>query len=345
MFSIVVSIYKVEKYLPKCIESILAQTYGEFELILVDDGSPDNCPTICDEYAKKDSRVKVIHKGNGGLVSTRKAGLAAASYDYICFIDGDDFISEDLLQAYVDVLDKKDVDIVCASHSAYCEGKTIPVKQQIPSGFYDKKSLETVYNKMLSVEPFFSFYIHPSLWSKCFKKPILEEVYKNMPDNISLGEDVAISYPAILEANSIEVIDYCGYMYRQNPQSMTHSYDKNLFVKTRTLMSYLREFEETKGWNSNGQIDNYGLFILLLAKENELIYNTNVNYSSRKRNLMRYLKEEQFAISVKNAKLSGTKKKFVRLLFKYRFVFPFYLFNKKRYNFRMNRLWKIKTKA
>ena len=77
-YSIIVPIYKVESYLPECIESILAQTYKKFELILVDDGSPDNCPKICDEYAKKDSRVKVIHKENGGLVSARKAGLEMA---------------------------------------------------------------------------------------------------------------------------------------------------------------------------------------------------------------------------------------------------------------------------
>ena len=93
MYSIIVSIYKVEKYLPQCIESILSQTYSDLEVILVDDGSPDHCPQICDEYATIDNRVKVIHKENGGLMSTRKVGVNAASGDYICFIDGDDFVS------------------------------------------------------------------------------------------------------------------------------------------------------------------------------------------------------------------------------------------------------------
>ena len=100
MFSIIVAIYKVEKYLSQCIESILAQSYKNFELILVDDGSPDNCPVICDEYAKTDSRIKVVHKNNGGLVSARKAGIEIASGEYICFVDGDDFVQYDMLEQY-----------------------------------------------------------------------------------------------------------------------------------------------------------------------------------------------------------------------------------------------------
>ena len=93
LISIIVPIYGVEKYIKKCVDSILSQTYNEIEVILVDDGSPDQCPSICDEYAKKDSRVRVIHKKNGGLVSARQAGLKVARGDYIGFVDG-------LLQIY-----------------------------------------------------------------------------------------------------------------------------------------------------------------------------------------------------------------------------------------------------
>lgn len=330
MFSIIVSIYKVEKYLRQCVESILNQTYRDFELILVDDGSPDLCPQICDEYAARDSRVRVIHKENGGLVSTRKVGVANARCEYICFVDGDDFVCDDMLQTYVNTLDKKDVDIICGGYTAYYEGRTSCVNQKIPVGFYENEELQDIRGKMLSVSPFFSFYIHPSLCIKCFRKSIVTEAYNNMPDGISLGEDAAVSYPAILEARSIAVIDYHGYMYRQNPESMTHIYDKNLFVKTRNLLSYLREVEKTKGWHSNGQIDSYGFFLLLLAKNNELIYNNTADgYFAKRRNLIKYIKDEQFRVSVSNAKISGTKNKLVRLFFKYKFIFPFYLWGKK----------------
>ena len=98
IYSVIVPIYKVEKYLKKCIDSILEQSFKDFELILVDDGSPDNCPQICDEYAKNDSRIKVVHKKNGGLVSARNVGIQTAIGDYICYVDGDDWIHEDTLK-------------------------------------------------------------------------------------------------------------------------------------------------------------------------------------------------------------------------------------------------------
>ena len=92
--SVIVPIYRIEKYLPECIDSLLDQSFLNFELILVDDGSPDNCPKICDDYSKKDTRIKVIHKENGGLLSARKAGLKAAKGNYIAYVDGDDWVDK-----------------------------------------------------------------------------------------------------------------------------------------------------------------------------------------------------------------------------------------------------------
>ena len=108
--SIIVPIYNIEEYLEKCISSIIKQTYTNLQIILVDDGSPDGSPLICDEYAKKDRRVKVIHKKNGGLVSARKAGLKIAQGEYICFVDGDDFVSNDMLETYERALGREKVD-------------------------------------------------------------------------------------------------------------------------------------------------------------------------------------------------------------------------------------------
>ena len=98
LVSIIVPVYKVEKYLDKCIESIVGQTYENLEIILVDDGSPDNCPAMCDRWAEKDSRIKVIHKENGGLSSARNAGLDACTGEYIYFLDSDDYIAENCIE-------------------------------------------------------------------------------------------------------------------------------------------------------------------------------------------------------------------------------------------------------
>ncbi len=100
LFSIIIPVYNVEKYLNKCVDSVLNQTFTDFEVILVDDGSPDNCPAICDSYAEKDKRVRVIHKQNGGLICARKSGLEAARGDYIGFVDSDDWIEENMYELF-----------------------------------------------------------------------------------------------------------------------------------------------------------------------------------------------------------------------------------------------------
>ena len=105
--SVIVPVYKVENVLHYCIDSILNQTYKDFELILVDDGSPDNSRKICDEYAQKDSRIKVVQKKNGGLSDARNAGMAVATGKYISFIDSDDYVSDDFFECLLDVMNKK----------------------------------------------------------------------------------------------------------------------------------------------------------------------------------------------------------------------------------------------
>ena len=112
--SIIVPVYKVEKYIHKCIDSILAQTFTDFELILVDDGSPDNCGKICDEYAKEDSRIVVIHKDNGGVSDARNIGISRANGEYIGFVDSDDYIDKDMYKnLYESCLNNKaDISII-----------------------------------------------------------------------------------------------------------------------------------------------------------------------------------------------------------------------------------------
>lgn len=328
MYSIIVPIYNVEKHLPQCIESILAQTHKEFELILVDDGSPDNCPAICDEYAEKDERVKVIHKRNGGLITARKAGLEASKGEYICFVDGDDFVAGDMLETYENALNEHRVDAICTGYSEYYgEDKSITVSQKIKAGYYDEKALtKCVYPYMLSTAPFFNFYIHPSVCTKCYKKRILEVVYNSIPNDISLGEDVAATYAALLMSSSISVIDYTGYMYRQNPNSMTHTYDKNLYEKIRNLVVYLKQIEKTMRWKAGNQIDEYAVYLLILAKGNEFKYNKSDTYRIKKQNMNRYLDDPVFSGVLSRAKVSGLKNRLILFCLKNHCLLPMYIY-------------------
>ncbi len=122
--SIIVPVYKVEPYLRKCVDSILAQTFTDFEVILVDDGSPDNSGKICDEYASKDSRVRVIHKENGGLSSARNAGIDVARGKYLGFVDSDDYIEKDMYELLYDNIVKEQADLsICGIYDIYAGKK------------------------------------------------------------------------------------------------------------------------------------------------------------------------------------------------------------------------------
>lgn len=114
--NVIIPVYKVEKYLDRCLKSVLEQSYSDIEVILVDDGSPDQCGVMCDEYAKKDPRIKVIHKKNGGLASARNAGLEAASAEFICFVDSDDWITKDMFQYMIELAQQNAADIVSVSY-------------------------------------------------------------------------------------------------------------------------------------------------------------------------------------------------------------------------------------
>ena len=128
--SIIVPVYKVEKYLDKCVNSIVGQTYKNLEIILVDDGSPDNCPAMCDEWAQKDSRIKVIHKKNGGLSSARNAGLDACTGDYIGFVDSDDWIEPDMYEYLLNIGMKNNADVSRCEFVIEAENSDITVDSQ-----------------------------------------------------------------------------------------------------------------------------------------------------------------------------------------------------------------------
>ena len=126
-FSVIVPVYKVEKYLPAAIESVLNQTFSDFELILVDDGSPDKCPEICDSYKEKDGRIKVIHKPNGGLASARRAGIKEAQGEYVLNLDSDDLIENDTLECAHNIIAGTDCDIVSFAYRWVKGGRTVNI--------------------------------------------------------------------------------------------------------------------------------------------------------------------------------------------------------------------------
>ena len=156
--SVIVPIYKVEAYLRQCVDSILAQTYTDLDIVLVDDGSTDNCPAICDAYARKDARVQVVHKPNGGLMSARQAGLRVAKGEYVGFVDGDDWIEPDMYARFAAAITQYAPDMaLCEFYYAFADHNE-PSTQHLQRAYYTKAQLaQEIYPSMLYHAPYYSF--------------------------------------------------------------------------------------------------------------------------------------------------------------------------------------------
>lgn len=229
MISVIVPIYNVEKFLPKCLNSLIAQSCEDIEIILVDDGSTDACPKLCDTCAAKDSRIKVIHKENGGLISARQAGLRAAAGEYIGFVDGDDWIEPNMYEVFYKQIELHHPDmLVCEFFYSYPD-KEEKSQYRLKQSLYTRAELEkNVFPTMLFYEKFYQFGVYPNCWSKVFKKELLEKYLFQVDTRTRLGEDTAFTYPCLMDSNSLCFIEEPLYHYRINNESMTKKYDSQL---------------------------------------------------------------------------------------------------------------------
>ncbi len=207
--SVVVPVYKVEKYLARCIESILEQSFADFELILVDDGSPDRCPAICDEYAQKDDRIKVIHQTNRGLSSARNAGIECASGEYIAFIDSDDFISKNMFSILMQNALDHQADISGCSAVLVAEDAEAEFTEQTHLDVYERNEavLQMVFFRQFSV----------NVWNKIFRRALFSSI--RYPEGM-LYEDLATMYRLIDQSNIVVISDAKLYAYVQRSGSI-----------------------------------------------------------------------------------------------------------------------------
>ena len=250
LISVIIPIYNVEEYLEQCVTSVLKQTHHNLEIILVDNGSTDGCPEICDMFATMDSRVKVIHHPNAGLVGARKTGLAASTGRYIACLDGDDWIDPTMYDVLFSEMMRTNADIVVAGHVENLLGKTEFMYNAVPAGVYSGENLENlVYRNMLCNGKFSQFGIYSYHWNKLFKRNVIYDNQMNVDSRIFIGEDAACVYPALLAADTVCVVDCCLHHYRQRANSMvktTESYSQE-FECISVLYNYLRDiFSKSK---------------------------------------------------------------------------------------------------
>ena len=240
LISVIVPIFNVEEYLDECVESILAQTYTNLEIILVDDGSPDKCPYKCDEWAKKDERVKVIHKKNGGLSSARNAGIELATGDYIGFVDSDDFIATDMYEKLRDgFLYVNDIGVASVKIQKYINGVLLDFNKKWN---IDTPCIVDGFNFTYNIISGKSSY---TVWNKLFLASLVKKVKFREGRN---NEDVLFLYELgkLMKTEKFKMVllpNY-AYYYRIRPESICTTTKKPLSIDVITNLEYM--IDDTK---------------------------------------------------------------------------------------------------
>lgn len=244
MLSIIVPVYKVEKYLSKCVDSILAQTYTDFELILVDDGSPDCCPDICDAYAKNDSRVRVIHQKNAGTQSAVIAGVEASRGEYIGFADSDDWLEPEMYEVLMGLMQEYRLDCAFCNFREISEqtGKSFAADFGIAEGLYDEHNIRDFYAHLLPTLTDLK-YVKLVRWNKVFCRDKISRYILEADKTIVHGEDKVVIFPAMAECERVYYTDKILYNYRKNENSITGG-------------KYRADYFEDQ-WNAYAQFDIY----------------------------------------------------------------------------------------
>ena len=283
--SVIIPVYNVEKYLKRCIDSVLEQTFSDLEIILVDDGSPDGSPEICDAYAQKDVRIKVIHKKNGGLASARNAGMHIATGKYIFFLDSDDWLEKDGMEILFETAEKYHVDFVRyrairtgwpgLPENAPCMVEEV---REMPGGFYDKeRMIKEVYHRLL-VTPQLTMGAVVGAWGSLYNREFLEKNNLYFYEEVKFSEDLVFSARVVRAANSFYYIDMpCVYHYFYNKDSISKSFRKGRWDSCKSLIaSCEKDFGHTEDYDYRGQLHCLRWFCIFLAL-NERKYLENIH--------------------------------------------------------------------
>ena len=237
--SVIVPVYKVEQYLRKCVDSIIKQTYSNLEIILIDDGSPDNCPIICDEYAMKDNRVVVIHKKNGGLSDARNVGIAKSTGKYITFVDSDDYIASDYIEYLYKLILSANGDVsIVLPQIFYDNQEQVAISNKKESiRIYDSKSalLTMLYQKKFDT----------SAWGKLYSKKIFEDVVFPVGN---IYEDISTIYKTLLKSKVIVYSNQKKYYYlKRNDSIMGRSFkekDMDYIYQAESMYNSIKNIDK-----------------------------------------------------------------------------------------------------
>ena len=238
LFSIIVPVYRAEQYLHQCVDSILNQSFEDFQLVLVDDGSPDGSGAICDEYARYDSRVTVIHKENGGPGRARKAALAECQGKYIVCVDSDDYVAPEHLTRFAEQIETHTPDVILFSATRFSDQGEAPFLTSLPAGYYTGEKMSVIRENLICAEDLQQRIMY-GVCLAVVKRSLYADYQMRAPEDINHGEDLSITVPVLAASTKVCVLDYCGYYYRDNPVSLTNTLNLDEVRQMKVLANYL----------------------------------------------------------------------------------------------------------
>ena len=273
--SVIVPVYNTEKYLPECIDSILSQTYTDFELILVDDGSTDRSGSICEEYSRIDDRIRVIHQKNGGVTAARKSGTQAAVGDYIAYIDSDDYIAPSMFQQMLMKARLHDLDmILCDMVVEKQEGSTVIPSSPLSGLFVSEQLEQQIYSNMLfdfsENKPGLSL----NLWNKIFRSTIVKPALLECPNHVTYGEDALVSLICLLRSRRVFIMKESPfYHYRQTSEFQVREQKISLLPRLADFALNTQLQFSRHHFDDHGQLSGYIAQVSLYCTRQILVRN------------------------------------------------------------------------
>ena len=326
LFSVLIPVFKIEKYIEECVLSITNQSFSDFEIILIDDGSPDSCPEICERLRKNDSRIKVLHKKNEGVAKARRDGAEIAEGEYVICIDGDDWLKKDCLTKISEVVQKKNIDIFCFGMLADNGKQTTPLGINYREGFYSKQAIEKEIFPLLIQKSDASYFI-PSLCGKVIRRQLfLDNVLAN--ENVTIGEDGACVIPCVFHANSMYISNESFYFYRYNSESATKGKKVFNWDWPKLVANHIENRIDINYDDMQRQLYRkitHDIFSVVVSQ-----FNRKEKYSVIVKDINTHLDDKVYKEAIQKCEFEGSiKARIMTIVLKKRIFFPIYMYSKR----------------
>lgn len=319
-FSVIIPAYNSQDFLEKGVYSVLNQTCDDLELVLVDDGSKDKTLELCNKFAVKDKRVKVIHQENGGHTSARNTGLVKSTGKYVIFLDSDDWLDTDALEIFKTDIEKNNTDIIIFNICQSVNGECNVLSNLISDGFYKLKEDKRIIENLI-MSPAGDYSFQKSLSGKVFKREKVINYQLNIPKDVLVGEDGACFVFAMLSSETVSVILNKYYRCSVREDSVSRSCDKLAFSRYMSLINFYKENLDLSDVQLLEQLQRYAVAHLYTALQ--FVMRSDCSKKYLKKEYKKVISDEFIKNAIKKAKFnkSGKKMRVKQFILRYKLFF------------------------